>query len=168
MIKRNFKLILVGCLALYLQFFWADYLEINGSLANFLLPFGLLSLLVWGVSKKTIWLLFWLGLIFDVININLFGFTPFVLLSSIWIASKLFLFFSERSFFSCALVLFILTFYYQFAFYFANVLIVSDSSVGTFWQMLSYFFGSLLSNLIIFIFLGLVYHLKLKMYEEPR
>jgi len=168
MIKKNLKLILVGCLALYLQLFLADYLEINGSLANFLLPFTLLSLLIWGVCKKAIWLIFLLGLVGDVFNINLFGFTPFVLLSSLWIGSKLFLFFSDRSFFSCLLVLFFLSLYYQLIFYFANILLVSESSAGNFWQMLSYFFGSLLSNALIFLFLGLVYHLKLKIHEESR
>ncbi len=165
---KDFKLFLVGFLALYLQFFLADYLGVQGSLVNFLLPFSVLCLTVWGLSKRTIWLLFFLGMSYDVININLFGFSAFVLLCMAWLSSKLFLFFNVRSFFSCVLVLLITTALYQVFYYFANFLLVSDSSVGSLAQMVAYFFGSLLTNLLIFTVLGFVYHLRISFYEESR
>ncbi len=165
---KDFKLFLVGCLALYLQFFLADYLGVQGSLANFLLPFALLCLTVWGLCKKTIWLLFFLGMSYDIVNLSFFGFSAFVLLCSLWLSSKLFLFFNVRSFFSCVLVLFVATAFYQFAYYFVGNLLVSDSNFGSFGQMVAYFFGSLLTNFAIFTFLGFVYHLKLSLYEESR
>ncbi len=165
MILKNAKFFCVGALALYFQLFLGDYLSVSGSLANFLLPFALLCYLIWGMSKKSIWLLFFLGIGCDVVNANLFGFTPFVLLSALWLASKLFLVFNDRSIFSCLLVLLLLTIFYQAVFYAANILLISQSSVGTFWQTMSYFAGSLFSNAAIFIFLSLLFHLKLKFHE---
>ena len=165
---RDFRLFLVGCLALYLQFFLADYLSVQGNLANFLLPFALLCLTVWGLCKKTIWFLFLLGMIYDVVNVNFFGFSAFVLLCSLWISSKLFLFFNVRSFFSRVLVLLVVTAFYQFTYFFVANLLFTDSNFVSFGQMVAYFFGSLLSNLVIFTFLHFVYHLKISFYEESR
>ncbi len=165
---RNFRILVMAVVVLYLQIFFATFLDFSQCLSNFLLPFVVLLYAVWGSSRKTVWLLFFLGFGYDIFNSMYLGFSPFVLLICLVISSQLFLYFNVRNFSSCLLVLFVITVFYQIAYYFIFVLLSADSiQVGNL-QMITYSLCSLISNTVIFIILDLAYHLRFVLHEKSR
>ncbi len=165
---KNVKILVIGFVALYLQIFFADFLDFSQCLSNFLLPFVVLVYAVWGSSRKTIWLIFFLGFGNDIFNSLYLGFSPFVLLICLMICSKLFSYFNVRNFSSCLLVLFVTTVFYQFVYYFIFVLLSADvTQIGSL-QMISYLLCSLVSNTVIFIIFDLVYNLRFVLHEKSR
>jgi len=91
------RLMIIGLLALFLQIVLADSLIFFGFLPNFLISYIILVVLYRKIDAKSIWLVFLIGLGYDIFNPSNFGLNALAFLLVFYITEIFFKFFSIRS-----------------------------------------------------------------------